>query len=941
MKYAAALILAPGASEKDRSAGLATLANIRAENERNKKGNDALLKTLLAIESKIAPQKGLFGTREPEAPLNTFIKSLVYDQLRKVYAAGKKKTKALEYARAIHAMPGADLNAKIAATSALLDEYRTDFGPWNYGYLEKYTGKATERELEEAKHLSIAYALDLVRLQPNNIDYRSQLGSMYLYQNMHEKALEQYKAAAAIEKAAPHPVGHAMIGQANALFAMGKKADAAKALEDLVAMGIPGTRYSNPGGAAANALHYINGASIDYLKLPYDTGAKAFPTAQIAVYSNEFLPLKSLKLALSGDLAKNGSDVRFNLLKTKFGRFGIPVSPQGEFTVSVKLDPEAAPRKSEGYTLKVSKGGAEIVGNDMQGVLWGIVSLIQVVDQANKAIRVCEIEDWPSTARRGFLHGFWPHALEFCLFTKMNSITSQNPPFAPRDGNKWTPLNTFVSQAAAREFAAFGLDHYYGIAFYTMYPMYPLCRQSTFDLQYEVCCKVAEAGGHIYYPEDDGRFPINPEDLKKYGSAAKIDPAHITRLFRAVRAKHPGFKLVFCPPFYWGPDAPHPYPEDREDYLRACGERLDPEIQMYWTGPRVKGMNKTKTQVEWFTNLTKHKPSIFQNGTGPHNLLYYLGDETDWNGLHYPGFFEQDIDMYHRNDGTGGWTCQTATLADCLWNVAAYDPKESARKSLGMMFGRDMYDIIKPGRDALAYFDKYQYGDVTAEIVSESLPDLEQKQKLIIDCWEKAKKHNEFAIRNYGSAYGAGIGYVDRVIKSARNPPDFLKQHQGNIAKTRAHAEKEVGIDPARGDIFRSPVEIFGGKLIVYKERCPERFAAVMRGKQTIFNAAKMSFACDPFPPAGPYDLFLSGQMEVAKDMPPLDIRILLNDGEVYRGPSGFGANAWNVNKFALPAAKLKRDNRLVVEVATDGTNLSGPPWLMINYAVIKKRLKD
>ena len=82
----------------------------------------------------------------------------------------------------------------------------------------------------------------------------------------------------------------------------------------------------------------------------------------------------------------------------------------------------------------------------------------------------------------------------------MNSITSQNPPFAPRDGNQWTPLNTFVSQSATREFAAFGLDHYYGIAFYTMYPMYPLCRQSTFDLQYEVCCKVAEAGGHVYYP---------------------------------------------------------------------------------------------------------------------------------------------------------------------------------------------------------------------------------------------------------------------------------------------------------------------------------------------------------------------------------------------------------------------------------------------------------
>ncbi len=936
LQYAAGLILAPGASESVRNSGLTTLRNIYREHDREKRDHDALEKTLLAIEKKITPRKGIFRTREPEARVNNLIKSLIYDQLRTVYGAKRDEPKSLAYAQKIQALPGADLNAKINAISALLGRYRTDYGPWNYGYLATYIDHATEGELEDAKNLSIAYATELARLQPNKIEFLVQLGSMCLYQSMYDKASGAYKAAAAIEKADPHLVGAAMIGHANALYATGKKGECIKVLDEVIAKNIPWRKGSNPTGSAVAALHYLNGGSLDFLKLPYDTGAQAYPTAQKAGYSDEFIPLKSVKLNLVGDLAKSGNDVRFNLLKTKFNRFGIPVIPQGEFKVTVKLDPESAPKKPEGYTLKVATNGAEIVGNDMQGVLWGIVTLIQVVDQEKNAIRVCEIEDWPSTAKRGFLQNFWPFSLEYCLFNKMNSITSQNPPFAPRDGNQWTPLNTFVSQSATREFAAFGLDHYYGIAFYTMYPMYPLCRQSTFDLQYEVCCKVAEAGGHVYYPEDDGRFPINPEDLKKYGNAAAIDPIHITRLFRAVREKYPKFKLVFCPPFYWGPDAPHTYPEDREDYLRACGEHLDPAIQMYWTGPRVKGMTKTPAQVAWFTTLTKRKPSIFQNGTGPHNLLYYLGDTTDWKAWHYPGFFENDIEMFHRNDGTGGWTVQTATLADCLWNVKAYDPEESAKKSMSMMFGPKMYDIIKPGHDALVYFDKYPYGDVTAEIVSENIADLESKRQVIADCWEKAKQYNAFAIAQYGSFYGSGIGYVDRVIRGARNPPDFLKKYQGDIVATKGQANQEVGIDTNKGDIFKSPVDVFGGKLLVYDAYCPKRFAAVFRGKQTIYKAAKISFTCDPFPPSKSYDLYLSGQTEVAQDMPPLEIGIRLNGEVVYKGPAGFVAHGWNVKQFVLPAEKLKRSNQLVVEVETDGTNLNGPPWLMINYAVIK-----
>ena len=44
-------------------------------------------------------------------------------------------------------------------------------------------------------------------------------------------------------------------------------------------------------------------------------------------------------------------------------------------------------------------------------------------------MRLCEISDWPDTARRGYLEGFWKDSLEFALFNKMNSVSSQHGPF--------------------------------------------------------------------------------------------------------------------------------------------------------------------------------------------------------------------------------------------------------------------------------------------------------------------------------------------------------------------------------------------------------------------------------------------------------------------------------------------------------------------------------
>ena len=98
-----------------------------------------------------------------------------------------------------------------------------------------------------------------------------------------------------------------------------------------------------------------------------------------------------------------------------------------------------------------------------------------------------------------------------------------------------------------------------------------------------------------------------------------------------VKAEYPKHFMQFCPPFYWGPDGRHRYPDNREKYLRSL-RKLPPETMICWTGPRVVSHKKSPSAVKWYTDLIGRRPILFQNRTGPHHSLSYLVDATDWNG---------------------------------------------------------------------------------------------------------------------------------------------------------------------------------------------------------------------------------------------------------------------------------------------------------------------
>jgi hypothetical protein len=247
-----------------------------------------------------------------------------------------------------------------------------------------------------------------------------------------------------------------------------------------------------------------------------------------------------------------------------------------------------------------------------------------------------------------------------------------------------------------------------------------------------------------------------------------------------------------------------------------------------------------------------------------------------------------------------------------------------------------MYDIMRPAVEALSKIDKYRYGSITHEAVGE-IPMLEEIEKIAQDSLAKAKAYNEEALNRLPCYFEQAVGFATKALNSARTAPDFYQRYKSQIEEVRLQAVADLGYDPERGDILKHAVNLQGGQApMVYGFQSPARFGMPFRGKDFIANKVSCSFECDPFPPSGSYTLYLSGQYETIKGEPEFQIRIVLNGEEVYLGPCNLVVSDWKVASFELPFEKLKRGNSLVIESATPGSTQSGPPWLFVNYIMLR-----
>ena len=685
--------------------------------------------------------------------------------------------------------PKLDANRKLRALRDMADVMH---GPprMNFQFHHYYYNLCSEQDYARMKEDYPKYLLEILALDAADATARIDLGYHEILEGDPDKGMAELKRALENTNLTPEQVANAYVGLAEGAFAKNDRPAAIAFLKTLNAMNLNtgGRRGSHAAEFAKAALIRLQGTMFDSLALPAHGDQRAFPKARDASYTEEFAPLTSARLEL-GPLLK-ADNVRVRLLKNKLKRFGVALDERAKFSIKIDTGALVAPEKSEGYALAVSRDGAIIQGHDPQGTLWGIVTLIQLIDPAKTNIRVCAIRDWPEVANRGHA-GMDAEILEFDLFSKINWVLTNNGRWT--DQQRYTPLRWFVDLDIAREFAEFGLNYYMSFRFETMYPMIPLSSERAFKMHVDLLSRFAEAGAHAAWMYDDGRYPLHPQDVRLNTNGAAQDAAYITKVYRAVKAKKPSFKMIVCPPFYWGPYYSSTFKQyrklaggdERDAYNKSLRERLDPEIDVFWTGARMVSYEKTREDVDWAARAFGRKPFIWQNRACPHYECSYIADTMPgWTAWHYEGFFG-DIAGYMMNSHTPRRCAAIATCADALWNPKGYAANDSIRRSVAMLYGEKMYDILEPGASALGSLDKYWgYNTfaITPEFVAD-LPEIELKVRAARDSYDKAAACNNPAMARYPGEYLQFLQLFEKQIQ---------------LVKSRAAATNRAGANPGR-----------------------------------------------------------------------------------------------------------------------------------------------
>ncbi|MDD5676606.1 MAG: beta-N-acetylglucosaminidase domain-containing protein [Kiritimatiellae bacterium] len=703
-------------------------------------------------------------------------------------------------------------------------------------------------------------------------------------------------------------------------------------------------------------------------EIPFYTGVIS-PAPREVTYADEFMPLDRAGILLGAGI--KADDPRVHMLLDRIASNGgqaevvdkVPEKLSGRTVISLGdtalarrlLLKTKLPEQAEGYIILPAEDNGVpalvVQGRDNLGFTWGVVSLNQLIARRDgkAAARKAQVSDWPEfPGKRGWLASPWSGTGSDWAFVaaafKCNTLIFHSGKLL--DGK--SPLNEAeiwraelpeAWKAEMRKVAAFlnplGIQWYIGIGGPIRGPSEGKIRskdEKDFTAIFKTASVIAAAGGNVMLLWDDTRFPISSADMKDFGSAREADIYLLNKLYAALKEKYPGVHLWFCPPFYWGPAASAAYPEGRDEYLSALGARLPKEVGICWTGPSVGSSGITRENVQWISALIRRKPWVFQNGLGAlhaYGYHYVTDPVAAWRDWYYDGFFN-DIELYALNTNVPHPTAALLTLWDYLWNPGAYDAAQAIEEAAKKLTGAETWPALVELNRQLGWFD--QYGLRVSPGASKNSKEIKEKVAELEQAWDKALAHHPAAVEKWTSL-GNHVKQQKSFLNGLLKNPDLAVYGQQE-QDVREMAKKESAFDPAK-DIFLSPYSFSGRPADLYAYKCEKRLASWIYGARS--KADKLHATFDlPEHPASDYTLIVSGQDDDGPNK--CKIRILVNGNVVFEGENPFVQFGWSQHKFVIKAAFMKNaDNSLSIENIEDSDNNIGPPFYMLNYALIRK----
>lgn len=274
---------------------------------------------------------------------------------------------------------------------------------------------------------------------------------------------------------------------------------------------------------------------------------------------------------------------------------------------SVRKYSRLIPKQEEGYYLSVNEKEIVLAGNDERGTYYAMQTLSQLLK--DKKLPVVTIKDYPSVRYRGVVEGFygtpWSHQarlsqLKFYGKNKMNTYI-----YGPKDdpyhsSPNWRLPYPEKEAAQLRELVTVANRNEVDFV-WAIHPGQDIkWNQEDRDnllSKFEKMYQLGVRSFAVFFDDisGEGTNPQKQAELLNY-----IDE-------KFVQAKPDVTPLVMCPTEYnksWS--------NPKGNYLTTLGEKLNPSIQIMWTGDRVIS-DITRDGIEWINERIKRPAYIWWN----------------------------------------------------------------------------------------------------------------------------------------------------------------------------------------------------------------------------------------------------------------------------------------------------------------------------------------
>ncbi|PIU64878.1 MAG: hypothetical protein COS84_07725 [Armatimonadetes bacterium CG07_land_8_20_14_0_80_40_9] len=345
--------------------------------------------------------------------------------------------------------------------------------------------------------------------------------------------------------------------------------------------------------------------------------------------------------------------------------------------------------RPEGYALKIDEKGMIVRSDGIDGYFYAYQTLRQIVKESGSSFEIPlgEIKDYPLFPVRGILEGgydVWTHKQRLKILKWLGKLKMNYYMYCPKDGfyfrRQWRRMYPEEELENFKEYLKTCKENH--IVFcYSLSPAMSMVysRESEFETLLKKYRQIQDLGVKNFSIFFDDVLPLlsNPEDRAKFKSVAEAEVYVTNRLYKKLKERDPEVRLAFVPNQYWD--------VKRSAYLDTVKEKLNPEIDIGWTGMKITADKITKQDAQKFIDYLGKRPGLGDN-------LSPLGPIYDRSGDLY-----ETCDAYIVNPcgfASPGIAQLTkffaSTLADYAWNPLAYEPERSFRIACEKLCGEKL-----------------------------------------------------------------------------------------------------------------------------------------------------------------------------------------------------------------------------------------------------------